>query len=140
MHRVENNRNLYLTQVIQKHVDRDDMVICLEAGNLKNITVYIRYFVGATVYPARAIVLEPERKEQTISWIDQWLQESRKVYLLNDVFGNDLGYAQLAKYTGLTSEQIAVEIEHFFSKYERVSTMIFEANPLLYQITLPAKE
>jgi hypothetical protein len=140
MHRVENNRNLYLTQQIQKYVDPDDMVICLEAGNLKNITVYIRYFIGATVYPARAIVLEPGRKEQTISWIDQLLQENRKVYLLNDVFDNELGYAQLSKYTGLTSEQIAVEIEHFFSKYERVSIVKIEDNPLLYQISLPAKE
>jgi hypothetical protein len=138
MHDPENNRTLQVARLVKDQMRKDDLAFALEAGNIRHATEYIRYFAGCEVWAVRAMFLgdQAEMEKHFASGIRSNLSAGQRVYVLYDVFDNDLGYAQISKQSGLSENQIQEDIRRFFSAYRQVPVLNYNGQPLLYELRL----
>jgi hypothetical protein len=141
MHDPNNNRNLLIGRWLQTFVTRDDVVLASEAGDLKHSPAYIRYWAECEVLSVRGLFTENQESasyEQILtSKIRATLAQGKHVYVLDDVFDQDLVQSQYAKYSGLTPAQVADRVNRFFATYRLTIISPVEAPISLSQVSLP---
>jgi hypothetical protein len=133
-HDPHTNWNLQLALELNNYVDREDLLIPLEAGEYKHLPPHASYYIGCQVIPARGI-LGGYPKSYVQQQIENTIARGHRVYVLSDVFDSELGYAHLSRYSGLSKAKIREEMNGLFANYNLVVSLRDDVQkPLLYEV------
>ena len=138
LHDPAHNADLRMTRLLASYAHQGDWVIVLDRGELKNLMPYLAYFNHNKVMGMLYLFTSrnaDEIRHQYHAQLEDSLQTGHQVYVVADVFQSEVGYAQIARHTPFSEEQVTEEIAEFFARYDL--SVVLEQNgvPLLYQVS-----
>jgi hypothetical protein len=134
-HNPNSNWNLRMSLLLRNQASADDLVIPLEAGEFRHLPPHLLYYIGSQVIPIRGSLLGGYSGDYIDRKIQEKLSSGNRVFVLFDVFDSKLGYAHIARASGMTEDEIGEKLADFFAKYELVAVVREGDQPLVYEIT-----